>query len=695
MYLLVIFLPFIGCLGVGLFGRYFGSKGSILITVTCLFFSFFFSLFLFYEVGLCGCPCYIKLSPWIESGLFSCWWGFQFDSITVCMLLVVTIISFFVHGYSSSYMSEDLHLSRFMSYLSFFTFFMLALVTADNFLQLFFGWEGVGLCSYLLINFWFTRVQANKSAIKAMLLNRVGDLGLSVGITIIFFTTKTLTFSSIFSLSYLCRQEEVFFLFNNLHELSLACLFLFIGTIGKSAQLGLHTWLPDAMEGPTPVSALIHAATMVTAGVFLVVRCSYLFEFAPTILAFMALIGGTTAFFGSTIGLTQNDLKKIVAYSTCSQLGYMVFICGLSGYTVGFFHLVNHAFFKALLFLSAGAVIHSMSDEQDLRRMGGLVSVLPFSYSMFLVGSLALMGTPFLTGFYSKDIILELAYSHYSISGLFSYWLGSSAAFFTAFYSWRLLYLTFLGRVNGLRFNYKIILESSFPIFSVLFILGWCSIFIGFLLKDCFIGLGTCFWGSSIFVLFDHVFTLESEFLPNLIKLCPVFISFFGSFLSLVCYSEGRIFLFKIFSEDYLLLTFSGLNWFSVRRFYIFLSQKWFFDRVYNENIAEILLNFGYTISWKTVDKGFLEILGPEGVSLSFLKGSFQVSSFQTGYIAHYLFLFFLGFVLFTLFLFFSSGFQNFFYNIDDRIWFIINVLLCFLFKQLKKKQFTIPMYLF
>ena len=679
MYLLVIFLPCLGSIGAGFFGNYLGSRGSIFVTIICLFLSLFFSVLLFYEVGICQSPCYIKLSPWIESGLFSCLWGFQFDSIAVCMLVIITLISFFVHIYSSSYMQEDSHISRFMCYLSFFTFFMLMLVTADNFLHLFFGWEGVGVCSYLLINFWFTRIKANKAAIKAMVLNRIGDLGLSIGIIIIFFIMKTLTFSSIFALSYLCQQEKVFFLCTNWHGLSLACFFLFIGTMGKSAQLGLHTWLPNAMEGPTPVSALIHAATMVTAGVFLVVRCSYLFEFAPTILALMTFVGGMTAFFGATVGLTQNDLKKVIAYSTCSQLGYMVFICGLSGYTVGFFHLINHAFFKALLFLSAGAVIHSMSDEQDMRCMGGLVNILPFSYIMFFVGSLTLMGTPFLTGFYSKDVIVELAYSNISISGLFAYWLGLSAAFLTAFYSWRLLYLTFLSRTKGFRLYYQHIHESSISIFIILFILGLSSIFIGFLFKDCFIGLGTCFWAAAICVLFDHAFILESEFLPNLIKLYPVFISLFSGLLALAYYSKSYFFVNKTFSQNCFFYIFS------VRWFYTFLNQKWFFDRFYNENLAEKILNFGYLISWKTLDKGALEIVGPKGLNLSFLKGSFNIIHFNTGYITHSLFFIFLSLMFFICFLIFSSYFVTLFFEADNRLGSLILVLICVLFNSLKK----------
>ncbi|MAE59581.1 MAG: NADH-quinone oxidoreductase subunit L, partial [Halobacteriovorax sp.] len=351
------------------------------------------------------------------------------------MIVVVGTVSTLVHMYSYGYMSGDPHLSRFMSYLSFFTFFMLMLVTADNFIQLFLGWEGVGLCSYLLIGFWSTRIQANKSAIKALILNKIGDFGVLIAIVLVFLVFQSVDFSTVFALVPFFFNKTVFFLFWEVNVITLICFLFFIGAVGKSAQLGLHTWLPDAMEGPTPVSALIHAATMVTAGVFLIIRCSPLFEYSPTMLSVITFVGALTAFFAATAGTVQNDLKKVIAYSTCSQLGYMVFSCGLSGYAVSLFHLANHAFFKALLFLSAGCVIHSLSDEQDMRRMGGLVKLLPLTYTLFLIGTLALTGFPFLTGFYSKDVILEIAYTHYSVSSLFSYWLGTLTAGFTAFYS--------------------------------------------------------------------------------------------------------------------------------------------------------------------------------------------------------------------------------------------------------------------
>ena len=430
MYLTLVFLSIIGSCLAGLFGRHFGP-GSIKITIFPIFFSLIFSIIAFIEVALFKCPVYIELFYWINSEVLDIKWCFMFDSLTVLMCLVVTFISFLVHFSSVEYMSHDPHLPRFLAYLSLFTFFMLILVTADNFVQLFIGWEGVGLCSYLLINFWFTRVQANKAAIKAMVLNRIGDFSLVMGILFIFVNFKAVDYSTVAVLAPFFANNTII----SINLLNIIGLFLFIGAMGKSAQLGLHTWLPDAMEGPTPVSALIHAATMVTAGVFLVARVSFFYEYTFKILEIITFIGVLTSFVASTTGLLQNDLKKVIAYSTCSQLGYMVFSCGLSNYSVGIFHLTNHAFFKALLFLSAGSVIHAVHDEQDMRKMGGLRYFLPYTYIMILIGSLALIGFPFLTGFYSKDLILEAAYSKFNSLGFFSYIFGTLGAFLTSFYS--------------------------------------------------------------------------------------------------------------------------------------------------------------------------------------------------------------------------------------------------------------------
>jgi proton-translocating NADH-quinone oxidoreductase chain L len=448
MLILVLLFPLLGFISGSLFGRLMGV-GISYITTLFTFFSFITSFTILCNIINTGNVYILKLTEWIYIDSLDLDWGFCFDSLTAVMLVIVTFISTLVHLYSTEYMENDPHLPRFMSYLSLFTFFMLILVTANNFLQMFVGWEGVGVSSYLLINFWFTRIQANKAAIKAMLINRIGDFALLLAIFTIYFMFNSLNYDIVFSLAPNFLDYRIIIANFEIPAIDLICVFLFIGAMGKSAQLGLHTWLPDAMEGPTPVSALIHAATMVTAGVFLISRCSYLFEFSPFTLNIVILIGSATAFFASTTGLFQNDMKKVIAYSTCSQLGYMIFACGLSSYEVGMFHLSNHAFFKALLFLGAGSVIHALSDEQDMRKMGGVRRILPLSYAIMLIGSFALMGFPFLAGFYSKDVILEVSFATFKTSSHFSYILGTLAAFATAFYSVRLLYLVFLSTPNG------------------------------------------------------------------------------------------------------------------------------------------------------------------------------------------------------------------------------------------------------
>ena len=479
MLFLIVFLPLIGFFSGSLFGRFLGF-GVCILTTSNIFFCLILSLFLFYDILANEIVYKIILGSWIFSDSISINWSFCFDSLTSVMLIVVTFISTLVHLYSIEYMRHDPHLQRFMSYLSLFTFFMLILITANNFLQMFVGWEGVGLSSYLLINFWFTRIQANKAAIKAMLVNRIGDFALLLAIFTIYSTFNSLDYDIIFTLVPLFIDSSILVGTARFPVIDIICILLFVGAMGKSAQIGLHSWLPDAMEGPTPVSALIHAATMVTAGVFLLARCSFIFEFSNTALNFVLFIGSATAIFAATTGLFQNDMKKVIAYSTCSQLGYMIFACGLSSYQLGVFHLSNHAFFKALLFLGAGSIIHAVADEQDMRKMGGLKKLLPFSYAIMLIGSLALMGFPFLTGFYSKDAILELAFAQFNIGSHFAYYLGCFAAFFTAFYSVRLLFLVFLAKPNG---NRKTILnshEASWEIGLPLLILSIFSVQLDF-----------------------------------------------------------------------------------------------------------------------------------------------------------------------------------------------------------------------
>jgi NADH-ubiquinone oxidoreductase chain 5 len=508
---------------------------------------------------------------------------------------------------------------------------MLILVTSDNFAQMFVGWEGVGLCSFLLINFWYTRIQANKAAIKAMIINRIGDFGLIIGILIIFVNYKTLDYSTVFALTPFIHKKTTNFFNINLNLVTLIGFFLLIGVIGKSAQLGLHTWLPDAMEGPTPVSALIHAATMVTAGVFLLSRCSPFYEFADYIPKCILVIGSVTSFFAASVGLLQNDLKKVIAYSTCSQLGYMIFICGLSHYEIGVFHLTNHAFFKALLFLGAGSVIHSVMDEQDMRKLGGLKRTLPLSYSTMTVGSLALIGFPFLTGFYSKDLILEVAFGKYSYSGYFGYYLGTLSALLTTFYSTRLLFLTFLSNPNGYKPIIENATESSGQISLVISALTIPSIFIGFFIKDLIVGWGNLFWGNAIFNGPKNVNVIDSEFIPQYYKLMPVFFCFFVLNFSFYIYVYQSKLLFMI------KLTNFG------KTIYNFLNKKWFFDKIYNEYIGQFFFYFSFSISYKMIDRGIVEILGPTGLSYCVKNLSLSFHRLQTKYIYHYLLIMLIG----------------------------------------------------
>jgi NADH-ubiquinone oxidoreductase chain 5 len=550
-----------------------------------------------------------------------------------------------------------------MAYLSLFTFFMLMLITADNFIQLFLGWEGVGLCSYLLINFWFTRLQANKAAIKAMVINRVGDVGLALGVFSIFVVFKTCDYSVVFSLVPHVVGITYNFLGFEVDAISAIGLLLFVGAVGKSAQIGLHTWLPDAMEGPTPVSALIHAATMVTAGVYLIIRCSPLYEYSGVALTVITVFGALTAFIAGTIGLVQNDLKKVIAYSTCSQLGYMVFACGLSNYSVSMFHLINHAYFKALLFLSAGSVIHALNDEQDMRRMGGLLQVLPYTYVMILIGSLALMGFPFLTGFYSKDVILEIAYAKYSLHGTFAHWLGVLSAGITAFYSFRLIYLTFISNPNGFKNAIQNAHDAPLPMAIPLFILCIGSLFVGYLTKDLFIGLGTPFWNNAIFIAPENLVMIDAEFIPTYIKWLPVIVSLFGAVSSMLVFHFFKNFLFEVCIKPF------------GRSVYIFLNRRWLFDRLQNDLIGSVILKLGYNTTYKLVDKGVIEVFGPKGLSFLTITFSKQISSLQSGLVHQYAFIMFIGVTLFMTKLLVWPLFATL---IDINLYFIIMAALMF-----------------
>ncbi len=595
---------------------------------------------------------YFTLGAWVHCGLFIVNWGFIFDSLSIIMLLMVGIVSGIVHYYSIGYMEFDPSILRFMSYLSLFTFFMFILVTADNFVQLFLGWEGIGLCSYLLISFWNSRVQASKSALKAIVINRIGDFGYLCGLVFIYYFFRSIDFSVVFVLTPFFTKAMLSCLTWNIPCLDTICICLFIGSIGKSAQMGLHTWLPDAMEGPTPVSALIHAATLVTAGVFLIIRCSALFEFAPMALFMMLFIGGLTAFFSATIAITQNDIKKVIAYSTCSQLGYMVFICGLSYYNVSMFHLINHAFFKALLFLGAGSIIHAMSGEQDVRKYGKLVNLIPYTYATMLIGFIALSGLPFLSGFYSKDLILELAFTNYKIGGLFVYWLGTLSAGLTAFYSFRIFYLTFWRK--NLSFKYLIQNTHELPPsmgFS-LCVLVMGSVFSGFFCKDAFIGIGSTFWGNSIFMLSKNSSNLDFEFISLFFKILPLIFSCGGVVVALVLNImvdryinlSKKINIYSLSAQKKKIVYYNSFFYFVVKLIW-FLNNKWYFDYLYNNYIGFFILRHGYETFYKLLDKGLIEICGPQGLSNFLYLISLNLSKKQTGYVYHIACLFILSLV--------------------------------------------------
>lgn len=641
MYLLIIILPLFGSLFSGFCGRWIGSYGSCLVSVICILLSAIFSIFAFYEIGFGNSLCYFIITTWIESGALKVNWGFLFDTLTVVMLLIITFISSIVHIYAVKYMENDPHIPRFMSYLSIFTFFMLVLVSSDNLIQMFLGWEGVGLASYLLINFWYTRLNANQSAIKALLVNRIGDYSLSLGIFSIFFLFKSLDYTVIFSCTPFFLTYYIYFLGFKIHSLTWIVLLFFVGAVGKSAQLGLHTWLPDAMEGPTPVSALIHAATMVTAGIFLMVRFSHVLEYSSFSLFFLTTFGALTALFGSITGAFQNDLKKIIAYSTCSQLGYMMVSCGLSCYNISIFHLFNHAFFKALLFLAAGSIIHAVFDEQDIRRMGSLIKLLPLTYSLLFVGSFTLLGFPYLTSFYSKDFIIELSWlssykNLYLSYGFFSCWLITCTTFFTSFYSFRLLYLVFINNTSLSRIVIENISESSISMLFPLVFLALCSIFIGYLTKDLFIGLGSTFWGSSIFILNDHSICLEVEWLNLTKKWLPFFITLLGA---LVSYFSNYFF------------SFSLVKWISP--FIFFFNKKWYWDKIFN-NCILTLIKVVYDAFLKTLDKGFIELSGPYILPKYVLNWSNLLTKLQTGQVTHYIFFYIFGILLFLNFIIIS-----------------------------------------
>jgi len=625
---LIIFLPLLGAIASGLFGKKLGSKLCQIITSLFVSISSILSLFIFYKVAFHNYSANKLIFKWISSGSFDVNWSIYIDPLTSVMLIIVTLISSIVHFYSIGYMSHDPHKPRFMAYLSLFTFAMLTLVTADNFLQLFFGWEGVGLCSYFLIGFWYKKPSANAAAIKAFLVNRVGDFGFAIGIFLIFCFYKTVNYDEVFLLTPQFIEKEIVFLGFNFNLITLICFMLFIGAMGKSAQIFLHTWLPDAMEGPTPVSALIHAATMVTAGVFLVVKTSPLFEYSEVALNFVAIIGMATAFFAASIALVQNDIKKIIAYSTCSQLGYMFFAAGIGAYHVAIFHLFTHAFFKALLFLGAGCVIHSFKNEQDIRSMGGVWKKIPYTYSLMIIGTLALTGFPFLSGYYSKDAIIEFAYLKGNTLGYSAAIVGIFTAFLTAIYSWRLIFKTFHGKFNNKKNNLNKIHESPLIMLLPVLILAISAILVGFMFKEIFIGYesGT-FWKNSILFLqpfnYDHP-PISFTFITPMLVIAAIPISFY------------------LFVKNKKILTNIIIKY---NFLYNFLLNKWYFDEIYELIFVKPIKSIGLFL-WKKGDLDTIDYYGPDGLSKLVKFISNKTVNFQSGYLYHYAFVMLIGFSL-------------------------------------------------
>ncbi len=615
----IIFLPLLGFLFCFLLGKQFNYKVYQISTTSILFLCTLFSWIIFIQFINNKETEIIFILNWITSGNFIVDWSIRLDTLTAVMFIVVTTVSACVHLYSIGYMEEDPSKIRFMGYLSLFTFFMLVLVSSNNLLQMFFGWEGVGLASYLLIGFWHHKDSANKAAIKAFVVNRVGDFGYAIGIAGIFYIFGTISFDSIFSQVDRFSEHQIQFLSFSFPTLDFLCFLLFIGAMGKSAQLGLHTWLPDAMEGPTPVSALIHAATMVTAGVFLVARMSPLYEFATFTNLFITFIGAATAIFAASIALTQNDIKRVIAYSTCSQLGYMFFAAGVGAYNASIFHLTTHAFFKALLFLSAGSVIHAMHHEQDMRKMGGLFKKIPFTASMMWIGSLAIIGFPYLSGYYSKESILENAF--YASNGIayFAYLVGILTALLTAFYSWRLLFLTFHGENRSNNKTYDHAHESPLVMTVPLFILAIGSIFSGIFFADYFIGYYKKeFWDNAILLTES-----SHKYLPLT-----------QSLISKSAVAVGILVCVLIYSNN--LNRAKNLSY-NLDPLYSLSKNKWYVDELYHKVFVLTFFKLA-NFFWKKGDEKTIDGLGPNGVSWIISKSSSYVSLFQSGYLFHYAF---------------------------------------------------------
>ena len=633
MYLAIIVLPLLGSIVSGFFGRKIGVKGSQIITCGSVIITTILVILAFFEVGLNNIPVSINLFRWIDSESLNVLWGFNFDSLTVSMLIPVLIVSSLVHVYSIGYMNNDPHNQRFFSYLSLFTFMMIILVTANNLLLMFVGWEGVGICSYLLVSFWFTRIAANQSSMSAFLMNRVGDCLLTIGIFATLWSFGNVDYTTVFSLSPFINENII----------TIIGICLLIGAMAKSSQVGLHVWLPQAMEGPTPVSALIHAATMVTAGVYLLMRTSPLIEYSSTVLLLCLWIGAITTISSSLIGLFQQDIKKVIAYSTMSQLGMMVIAIGLSSYNIALFHLVNHAFYKGLLFLGAGAVIHAVADNQDFRKYGGLRSFLPLTYSVMLIASLSLVAIPFMTGFYSKDFILESAYGQFYFSSIVVYFIATIGAMFTTLYSAKVLYLTFLTSPNGPLINYQQAHEADIFMSLPLIILAIFSIFFGYITKDIFIGVGSSFFtDNSLYIHPIHEIMLDTEFaVPTLFKLLPLVFTVCLSILSIII-SEflPKLLLFFKFSK-------LGYNIFS------FFNQRFLIELFYNNYITGVVIKLGGQTT-KIIDKGSVELFGPYGLEKGLLKLSNNIGHLSTGVVTSYALFILIGLIFYILLSYFN-----------------------------------------
>jgi NADH-quinone oxidoreductase subunit L len=630
MELSIITLPLIAAIISGFFGKYIGDRNSEIVTSLLVFISAILSVIVFYNVIFNQYEDNIIIATWINSGTLDVNWSMKIDSLSSVMLVVVTSVSALVHIYSIGYMSHDPHKPRFMAYLSLFTFAMLMLVTSDNFIQLFFGWEGVGLCSYFLIGFWFKKETANSAAIKAFVVNRVGDFGFALGIFLIFYLFGTVNYNEVFQQIPSVVDKRLNFLGFEVNSIDLICLLLFIGAMGKSAQILFHTWLPDAMEGPTPVSALIHAATMVTAGVFLVVRCSPIYEYSELALNLITVVGMTTAIFAASVALVQTDIKKIIAYSTCSQLGYMFFAAGVGAYNIAMFHLFTHAFFKALLFLGSGSVIHAFKDEQNINSMGGVWKKLPYTYVLMIIGTLALTGFPLLSGFYSKDAIIEFAYLRNNTTGYYAAGIGIFTAFLTSIYSWRLIFKTFHGSYNNKSIKIEETHESPLVMLLPLIILSIGAIFAGFIFKELF--FDTSFWGNSIFFLEP----LSKEHPPMwFLLLTPI----------LVCSSIPISYYLFVKNKD-LPNSIVEIN----KPLYNFLVNKWYFDELYEILFIKPSKKIGLFL-WKFFDVKIIDGFGPDGVSSLIKKFSIKANKFQSGYIYQYAFIMLLGLSVFLTFL--------------------------------------------